>query len=137
MQGQVPTDNMSYGEAVNFAYERMRIINEMPLQKEMMQASGQQTPFLLDSNEMHPDLFKLHTNGSVPSNHTASAFNGLKTYNPNEQFDNSLKQNEQQFGESFGKPDSISEGSTNEMKLRSYHSIKSFQSNGLKQVSTV
>ena len=55
-----PTERMSYGDAVNFAYERMCMINEMPLQRDIIeQNSSRSTPGLLDTNEMQPDCFKV------------------------------------------------------------------------------
>ena len=51
---------MSYGDAVNFAYERMCMINEMPLQRDIIeQNSSRSTPGLLDTNEMQPDCFRI------------------------------------------------------------------------------
>ena len=93
---QGPTDNMSYGDAVNFAYERMRMINEMPLQKDDMHVSEK-------INDQ--DYFRMANHNSLRSNQTALAtFNGLDTYNPNEHGEIPMpKLNEHQnLGESFG-----------------------------------
>ena len=81
--------------------------------------SGQFTPALLDTNELNPECFKMTTNGSLRSTQTVAAFNGLKTYNPNETQElqelQKATRNEPTFGESFGRPDSISSGSQERM----------------------
>ena len=128
---QGPTDNMSYGDAVNFAYERMRMINEMPLQKDDMHVSEK-------INDQ--DYFRMANHNSLRSNQTALAtFNGLDTYNPNEHGEIPMpKLNEHQnLGESFGRPEAMSETSSEQMKLRSYQSIKSLQSKTEKQSNQV
>ena len=88
----------------------------------------QSTPGLLVANEMNPDCFKVAAHSSLRSSHTVAAFNGLRTDGINKIHEIPMKPIEPQFGDSFGKPDSMSNASSERLKLRSYQSLKSLNS---------